>query len=187
MRKLFIVIIFACLTTFLSGTAEAQMDHMESMDALTTTDGDFEGVLQATPATPTAQQQVTLMFTITDRSHQFQITTCDCEVTIAVPDRLPYTQKITTPSATTNGLYSVMVPFVFPRGGTYDITFTGKPNTPNAFEEFTLLWHFTANPASNEIQTLKTPKKNAQSLILPFAVTGAFLLTASFIIRKKNR
>jgi hypothetical protein len=185
MKHLLLVITFSLLFSLVPQIAWAQMDHMD-MGSMTQTDQGFTGTLQLNPTKPRSQQHVTLTFTINDQFHKFQINKCDCEVTIAVPGKLPYTQKITTPAAATGGLYSVMVPFVFPRGGSYEISFAGHPTTPNAFNQFNLTWHLQIDSTANEIQTLRTPKQSAQSNIVPITIAVLLFVTVAglFVFKK---
>lgn len=182
MKHLLILLIVGFLFSFKPTIVDAHVSQSS---------GNFIGELHADPEeTPTAQANVTLMFTINDKNQKFEISNCDCEVTIAVPGKLPYTQKITTPAAATGGMYSVMVPFVFPRGGMYDISFAGKPTTSNAFEPFNLQWEFKVKSASNEIQTLKTPKEKTQSYIIPLVITAFFVLFifgGVFLYKKRRK
>ncbi len=151
-------------------------------------DGDFNGLLHVEPGDKaTAQQHVTLMMTMTDKTGKFSIDNCACDVSISMPGKLPYVQKITTPASTTGGRYSVMVPFVFPRGGTYNISFSGRPTTPNAFKPFNIVWDdFKVTPASNEIQTLKSPKNPVQSPMFAIIVAVLLLTIAGYFIYKKK-
>jgi hypothetical protein len=176
-----ILLVFLTAFVFLLAPTVAQAHFKEK-------DGHFNGLLHVDPGDKaTAQEHVTLMMTIADTTGQFQIGNCDCEVTISTPGKLPYTQKITTPAAATGGLYSVMVPYVFPRGGTYNISFIGKPTTPDAFTPFNITWDdFKVSSTTNEIQTLKTPKNPIQSNMLPIVFTVLLLAAAGFVIFKKK-
>lgn len=177
MKQILFLFCFAFALFCIPSLAEAHESQSDST---------FTGELHVDPEEiPTAQENVTLQFTIIDETKKFDISRCDCEVTIAVPNKLPYTRKITTPAAATGGMYSVMVPFVFPRGGTYDLIFRGKPTTPDAFQPFNLKWNLKVKAAPNEIQTLKTPKPTVQSNPIFIALSGLLVvLISAFVFRK---
>jgi hypothetical protein len=104
---------------------------------------------------PIVNQPASMLFEITDKTNRFQVADCDCSVMISRQGQMLLNSPLLT--FNTPSIYEFTMPFTFPEKAVYEITFTGKPKTANAFQAFQVQYNLrvdrdagqAANPQTN--------------------------------------
>lgn len=113
------------------------------------TDGDITVLLHANPDDdPIAKEPASLLFGVTDTTNKFTESACDCKVAISRGNATLLSTGLLH-LATAPSLYSLTIPFTFPERAVYNITVTGTPKTPDAFQPFKTSFNLRVDRASS--------------------------------------
>ncbi len=95
---------------------------------------------------PTPGQQAYLYFLFDDATKRFQLSQCNCVVSISEQGRQIYRQKLTEKKDTRPSIWGASLPYVFPQQDVYHIQVTGGPTVQNTFKPFDISWDFRVDP-----------------------------------------
>jgi hypothetical protein len=107
------------------------------------TDGTTTVTLHVDPDDdPIPTKQANLYFLIDDKTKEFELSNCGCIVTITEQGKQIYQGQLLSNTDSTPSIWGEHVPFVFPKRDVYQISLTGKPLMPQAFQPFSVSWNF---------------------------------------------
>lgn len=177
-----------CLILLLAGCISPRL----ALAHFSATDRDITAVLHVEPNdSPIPGQPVRVYFDIIDKTQNFTLSDCDCAVSISEHGKQIKEQSLPKTTEGNSGLWSTSIPFVFPDRTRYDISISGNPISPNAFQPFHLSWNFlvdqypTTIPSSSEIF-----HDTAQIFIYIFSIAVGIMLcffAVAFFIRRKKK
>ncbi len=148
MKKILLFVLFIISFSFLSiQTADAHV---------LVTDGNIGAVLHIDPDdAPVAKQQSAFFFEFKDTQNKFQPKNCDCTFSIIENVNTIYSQPLFA-NNTSPSLSNASVFYTFSQEDVYQVQVVGKPNTPNAFQPFTLVYNVRVDQIANT-PTSQTP------------------------------
>lgn len=115
-------------------------------------DRDIGAVMHIDPDdAPVTKEQSAFFFEFKDTQNKFDPANCDCTFSISESGAEIYAQPLFQ-NNTKPSLNNASVFYTFPQKDVYEIKIVGKPNTPNGFQSFTLVYNVRvdqiANPAT---------------------------------------
>lgn len=125
---------------------------------------------------PLANQKTIIHFQISDSSNNFQLEKCNCSVTISQNNAVLYTNSVIDADSK-KSLYNAYSEFVFPKAGTYEVFFSGKPIGEESFEPFEA--HFSLNVGEKVIKprnSLGIPSYLTYMILILIGSSTVFLL-----------
>lgn len=144
------------------------------------TSGTVGAVVHVTPEDdPIAGEQTDFFFDFKDREGKFKSENCDCKVTILKAGQETYTaplfQNNSDPSLT-----NVSFSYTFPERNIYQVKISGKPLTPNAFQEFNLEYDIRVARVSDTLNS-QVSNSSEQTGIGSF-ITKPYFLGVGIVI-----
>ncbi|HSW96448.1 MAG TPA: hypothetical protein VLF89_01345 [Candidatus Saccharimonadales bacterium] len=175
MKKLFFVI-FIFLFTLSVGAS--------SVDAhVLVTDKNIGAVLHIDPEDdPVAGQQSGFFFEFKDTTGRFSPENCDCNFFISENEKIIYSQPLfqnnPKPSLTNASIF-----YTFPKKDVYQLKVVGKPNIPNSFQSFTLVYDIRVDRTADR----NNPISENNSPYIWICILVILVCVTSFVVYKKNR
>jgi hypothetical protein len=182
MKTLISLITLLILTLSLKPTL-AQAHLLES-------DHDIGAVLHVDPNdNPIAGSQASFFFEFKDKTNNFTPATCECTFLVLENGKTIYSQPLfqntDKPSLTNASVF-----YTFPKKDVYQIKVTGKPETPGAFQPFTLTWSFrvdeSATKASSKSNFLATHLIHIVTAVIGIALLIWLFFRQEIQSKKKN-
>ena len=152
------------------------------------TDHSIGAVLHISPDDdPKAGDQSGFFFEFKDKENKFKPEKCTCTFTILSKGKEIYSQPLFQDNSDPN-LINASLFYTFPNPDIYQIRVAGKPNSPGAFNEFTLNYDIRVESASSK-STANTNSPNwfAQHLPHIFGVGVGIIVLGSVIIKQKKK
>ena len=181
-----IVVVFTSLLLMIFAIPQVAKAHILK------TDGNIGAVFHVDPDDdPIAGQQTGFFFEFKDKQRKFTPQNCNCTFSITEDGKQIFSQPLfqnnTDPSLTNASIF-----YAFPEKNVYQIKVIGKPNTPDAFQPFTLVYDVRVAretvPTGTQ-NTAQTTNENWFTLHLPHLIAGIiigiFLLLA--IVRQATK
>jgi hypothetical protein len=135
------------------------------------TDGSIGAVLHTDPDDdPIIGKPTGFFFELKDKQGKFKLENCDCTFSISTNGKEIFSQPLSKDASSF---------FTFSKKGLYQIQLTGKPNTANLFQSFTVQYNLRVEKG---MDTKKTPSS-------PMYLIGLIALLVSIVIvgfRRKN-
>lgn len=155
-------------------------------------DGSVGAVMHIDPDdSPVAKQQSAFFFEFKDTQNKFQPKNCDCEFSIVENGSTIYSQPLFETSVNPS-LNNASVFYTFPQEDVYQVKVVGKPNTPNSFQQFTLIYNVRVDQIADTITSTSSQTNNfwGEHLVyflgLGFIIIGLLMYIAYSIFHKKN-
>ncbi|HEX7042042.1 MAG TPA: hypothetical protein VF189_02240 [Patescibacteria group bacterium] len=146
--------------------------------------GDLTVTLHVDPDdNPTPNKQANLYFLFYDASGKFELSKCNCVVSVYKNDKQIFSQKLLEPNNSKPSIWGTKMPFIFPDWGEYDIVIKGNPISKDDFQYFFDSWEFSVDPNT---PGLITKRPSELPMILLFVVLGVIGLGAFAIFVKKE-
>jgi hypothetical protein len=178
MKKLFLILFFL-LITLPPRSAEAHVLQ---------TDHSIGAVLHISPDDdPKAGEQSGFFFEFKDKENKFKPENCNCTFTILSQGKELFSQPLFQDNSDPN-LSNASLFYTFSNPDIYQIRVTGKPSTPGAFNEFTLIYDVRVEVKDGKnYQNSSKPNWFTEHLPHIFGVGIGIIVLAGVIIKQKKK
>lgn len=156
------------------------------------TDGYIGAVLHIDPDDdPIVNKQTGFFFEFKDKQNKFTPQNCNCTFSISEDNKEIFSQPLFQ-NSTSPSLDSASLFFTFPEKNVYQLKVTGQPNTPDAFQKFTLVYDIrVAREDSTPQQTVANSSGGLTDWIKSHVIhlVGGFLVLGFliFVLVKQSR
>jgi hypothetical protein len=107
------------------------------------TDGTITVVLHVDPNDdPIPGEQAHLYFLFKDTDKKFQLSSCNCIVTVSEDGKEILHKQLTETRDNKASIWGANIPFTFPDRNVYQITLSGNSIPQDSFQSFKLSWYF---------------------------------------------
>ncbi len=152
------------------------------------TDKNIGAVLHVDPSDePIAKAPSSFFFEFKDKENKFKPESCDCMFSIIEGEKEIFSQTLFQ-NSTNPSLTSASIFYTFAQKDVYTVKVVGKPNTPGAFQSFTLVWNFRVDQEAQGAQVESTQNSSnfiGTHSIHIVAITGFVILIVMHFISKK--
>ncbi len=146
------------------------------------TDGSIGAVLHIDPDDdPVAGQQAGFFFEFKDKQNKFTPRNCDCTFSITEDGKEIFSQALFANNANPS-LDNASLFFTFPERNVYQVKVSGKPNSPNAFQAFTLVYDIRVAKGTNQSSSPIQSAGSNNWLSIHFAHLIAAIIIAVFFV-----
>ncbi len=144
------------------------------------TDGSIGAVLHIDPNDePAAGDLAGIFLEFKDRENKFNPQNCSCTFSIIEDGKEIYNQPLFQNNTNPN-LENASVFFTFPEKNVYQIKIVGKPNSPNAFQTFSLIYDIRV--ATQHTYSSPIPNYSQGNFVTNFLSVHVIHLIGGFIV-----
>ncbi len=129
---------------------------------------------------PIAGEQSDFYFEFKDKENKFKPVDCDCTISILQSGKEIFSQQLFS-NNTNPSLSNASLSFTFPQRDVYKVRIVGKPNSPGAFNDFTLEYDLRVERISENLQTAAEQTAPAQPEINNWVLTHIFHISVGFL------